>query len=73
MYMIAACTGKHRYIYVFSNVAVPGFDSILIERFPEYVRDMMQNKEDKVKAEFKVGCVCVFLAIYTCLNCDFTA
>ena len=40
--------------YVFSNVAVPGFNSILIERFPEYVRDMMQNKEDKVKAEFKV-------------------
>ena len=60
-------------MYVFSNVAVPGFDSILIERFPEYVRDMMQNKEDKVKAEFKVGCMCVFLAIYTCLNCDFTA
>ena len=40
---------------MFSNVTVPGFDSILIERFPEYVRDMMQNKEDKVKAEFKVG------------------
>ena len=60
-------------MYVFSNVAVSGFDSILIERFPEYVRDMMQNKEDKVKAEFKVGilCMCVFLTMYTCLNCDY--
>ena len=45
---------RKKCMYVFSNVAVPGFDSILIERFPEYVRDMMQKKEDKVKAEFKV-------------------
>ena len=35
-----------------------GLDSVLIDKFPEYIRDMMQNKE-KMKAEFKVNYVCM--------------
>ena len=42
-----------------------GLDSILIDKFPEYVRDMMQNK-DKMKAEFKVGYVCVCVCVCVC-------
>ena len=36
-------------------MAEPSIDSILIENFPEYVRDMLQNKEEKIKTEFMVG------------------
>ena len=50
-------------VYFISYVTVTGFDSILVEKFPEYVQDMMKNK-GKIKAEFIVGlcvsvCVCV--------------
>ena len=48
--------------------AVPGFDPISIERFPEYVRDLIQNKEDRMKPEFMVGLyVCVCLHIHSCV------
>ena len=44
---------------------VPGFDPILIERFPEYVRDLIQNEEDRMKAEFMVGlCLCLYMHVY---------
>ena len=42
-------------------MAVPGFNSILVEEFPEYIRDMMQNKEDKLQAEFVV---CFLFTVY---------
>ena len=42
-------------------MAVPGFNSILVEEFPGYVRDMMQNKEDKLQAEFVV---CFLFTVY---------
>ena len=51
-----------------SCIAVSGFNSILIEKFPEYARSMMQNKEDK---EFLVGCfdVCVCMCVRCCCTC----
>ena len=42
------------------TIAVSGLDSVLIDKFPEYVRDMMQNK-DKMKAEFKVYYMFIFV------------
>ena len=57
-------------MYVFSilfYVTVPGLASILIEKFPEYVQDMMQKKDNNIKAEFMVGFVYVCVC-FTCLN-----
>ena len=42
---------------------MPGLDSILIERFPEYVQDMMQKKDNNIKAEFMVGFVYVRVCV----------
>ena len=44
-------------------MAVSGFDSILVEEFPEYVRDMMQNEEDKLQAEFVVCFLCIYMYV----------
>ena len=51
-------TCKHRCGFITIIVpfmAVPGFDSKVVEKIPEYVRDMMQNKEDKLQAISKVA------------------
>ena len=59
---------------------MPGFDSIPIEEFPEYVQDMVQNKGSKMKAEFMVcslhtflahplcHCVCVCVTVCVCVS-----
>ena len=46
------------------SMAVSGFDSILVEEFPEYVRDMMQNEEDKLKVEFVVSFLCIYMYVH---------
>ena len=38
-------------------VLVPAIEPVSIERFPDYVRDMLQNKESKLKTEFMVSFV----------------
>ena len=45
-------------------MAVSGFDSILVEEFPGYVRDMMQNEEDKLQAEFVVCFLCIHMYVH---------
>ena len=53
-------------------VLVPAIEPISIERFPDYVRDMLQNKESKLKTEFMVSfmsthnmlMICALLHIY---------
>ena len=44
-------------VYIAFNffVLVPAIEPISIERFPDYVRDMLQNKESKLKTEFMVS------------------
>ena len=34
---------------------MPAIEQISIERFPDYVQDMLQNKESKLKPEFMVS------------------
>ena len=38
-------------------VLVPAIEPVSIERFPDYVRDMLQNKESKLRTEFMVSFV----------------
>ena len=38
-------------------VLVPAIEPVSIERFPDYVRDILQNKESKLKTEFMVSFV----------------
>ena len=55
--------GENCSLHEYKCVVVPAMEFITIDKFPEYVQDLMQNKK-KMKGEFKVGyyvctCVCV--------------
>ena len=37
-------------------LSVPGLRAIPVQEFPEYARDMVQNRENKIEAEYTVCC-----------------
>ena len=60
----------HKVYTVFIFVLVPAIEPVSIERFPDYVRDMLQNKESKLKTEFMVSFVISATYVHVDVLCN---